>query len=137
MNKFNKGDRVVFKKNTTTFANGKDLSKSVGVVVKVFDDIEINTVLVNFDGEICKIPVMFLDPAPDDRNKSTEGKAQAVQITIDDFHDYAVKFTSLKYLEDLFDGEDIDEGGLAEFATVAAIIFDNLETLIFGEAVND
>lgn len=135
MMKFNKGDRVVLMENASVYANGKDLSNTVGVIVNTFDGI--NIAIVKFDEKVIKIPTMFLTPAPADKNQNEEGKAQAVQLTHDDFKDLTIKFTSLKYLEDLFEGEEIDEGGLVEFASVAAIILDNLEDIIFGEAVDD
>lgn len=135
MMNFNKGDRVVLMENASIYANGKDLSKTVGEIVNTFDGI--NIAIVKFDEDVIKIPTMFLIPAPADKNQNEEGKAQAVQLTHDDFKDLTIKFTSLKYLEDLFEGEEIDEGGLVEFASVAAIILDNLEDIIFGEAVDD
>ena len=135
MMNFNKGDRVVLMENASIYANGKDLSKTVGEIVNTFDGI--NIAIVKFDEDVIKIPTMFLIPAPADKNQNEEGKAQAVQLTHDDFKDLTIKFTSLKYLEDLFEGEEIDKGGLVEFASVAAIILDNLEDIIFGEAVDD
>lgn len=118
--KFKVGDRVAYREDS--------LSGCVGKVIKVFDNF--NLVIVDFNGEIKKVPDTFLTLAPAEK---PEGKAQAVQLALDDFHDYAIKFTSFKFIEELFDGENITEEQLPLFAAMAAIIFDNLETMIFGE----
>ena len=129
MSKFNQGDRVTFIKNAIGIVNGRDLTGKTGTVKKTFGDMPI--VLVEFDGEICKIPDLCLEKAPDLKPESDPKKV--VEITRDEFHDLAVKFTSLKFLEDLFEGEDIDDGYIVEFASVAAVVTDNLENMLFGD----
>lgn len=129
MSKFNQGDRVTFIKNAIGIVNGRDLTGKTGTVKKTFGDMPI--VLVEFDGEICKIPDLCLEKAPDPKPEFDPKKV--VEITRDEFHDLAVKFTSLKFLEDLFEGEDIDDGYIVEFASVAAVVTDNLENMLFGD----
>lgn len=63
MSKFNQGDRVTFIKNAIGIVNGRDLTGKTGTVKKTFGDMPI--VLVEFDGEICKIPDLCLEKAPD------------------------------------------------------------------------
>lgn len=127
MSKFNQGDKVSFAQGTIAIYDETDLTGKVGTVKKVFEGVPI--VLVDFDGEICKIPdfslVKVKAPAKDPK--------KVVELTREDFHDLAVKFTSLKFLEDLFEGEDMDDGKILEFASVASVVIDNLENLVFGE----
>lgn len=127
MSNFNQGDKVSFAQGTIAIYDKTDLTGKVGTVKKVFEGVPI--VLVDFDGEICKIPdfslVKVKAPAKDPK--------KVVELTREDFHDLAVKFTSLKFLEDLFEGEDMDDGKILEFASVASVVIDNLENLVFGE----
>lgn len=129
MSKFKQGDRVTFIKNAIGIVNGRDLTEKTGTVKKTFGDMPI--VLVEYDGEICKIPDICLEKAPDPAPEKDPEKA--VEITRDEFHDLAVKFTSLKFLEDLFEGEDVDDEYILEFASVAAVVTDNLENMLFGD----
>ena len=132
MSNFNIGDKVTFIKNTIAIVNDRDFTGKVGTVKKTFGDLPV--ILVDFDGEVCKIPVFSLEKAPE--VKPDFDPKEVVEITREDFHDLAVKFTSLKFLEDLFEGEDIDDGDIVEFASVAAVVVDNLENMIF-EREND
>lgn len=129
MSKFNPGDRVTFVKNAFTVVNGEDMTGKVGIVKKVFTDLPI--VLVQFDGEVCKMHDVFLEKAPDP--KPEFDPKRVVEITREDFHDIAVKFTSLKFLADLFEGEDVEDDYILEFASVAAVVTDNLENMLFGD----
>lgn len=131
MSNFQRGDRVTFGKNAIAIINEKDMTGKIGIVRKTFDNIPI--VLVEFDGEICKIPEFGLEKAPDPKPAEAEKSKERVEISREEFHDLAIKFTSLKYLEDLFEGEDMEDDAIVEFASVAAVVVDNLENQIFGD----
>lgn len=129
MTKFSQGDKVSFAQGTIAIYDETDLTGKVGTVKKVFEGVPI--VLVDFDGEVCKIPDFSLVKV----KAPVKDPKKVVELTREDFHDLAVKFTSLKFLEDLFDGEDMDDGKILEFASVAAVVIDNLENLVFGKEI--
>lgn len=132
MDIFKIGDRVSFESKEPilpieleTAIRGK-----VGIIKKVFSESTINTAYVLFENmEGVKLPFSVL------KKVTTSEPKKVVELTREDFHDLAVKFTSLKFLEDLFDGEDMNDGKILEFASVAAVVIDNLENLVFGEEI--
>lgn len=134
MSKFDIGDKVSFETGTIAIYDGKDLTGKVGTVKKVFDRCPI--VLVDFDGETCKLSEFSLVKT---KAPTTVDSKEIVELTREDFHDLTVRFTSLKYFKDLVSkdpglfGGEIDDVMIHEFADVSGIILDLLERDLFGE----
>lgn len=132
--KFTKGDKVAFKKNAEVMVDGKDITKATGTVVKVFEGFPV--VLVDFDGDVIKVPAFALEIVKVE-NEDQKIKSDEITLTREKWNEYGVKFTSLKFIEDLFEGEEISEEAVISFASAAAIIFDNLGNMLFGESAEN
>ena len=135
MSKFNKGDKVAFKENVEAFMNEENMTGKIGTVVKSIE--EIGIVIVDFDGDVIKAPVMVLEPVKAEAKDQEPVKAEGITITREKFKELALKVSDPVYLPKST-GEKMDPGRCFLIGLVAVIILKHLEDEIFGvEKDND
>lgn len=127
MMNFKEKDKVILKSGAHVMINDEDKTGVIGIVHKVIDTL--NIVLVEFDGNLIKVPADILEPY---KEKNENRGEETITISRKDFKDALMKAVDPKRLAK-GGNENMSPIELLTVGMTGIIICKDVEKILFGD----